>query len=61
MLGPELLVELDSHPSLVLWLNGHTHQTAITPRASWWEVTAPSLIDWPQQARIVELLRGDGG
>jgi metallophosphoesterase (TIGR03767 family) len=60
VLGAELLVELDSHPSLVLWLNGHTHQTAITARASWWEVTAPSLIDWPQQARMVELLRGGG-
>jgi metallophosphoesterase (TIGR03767 family) len=56
----ELLVELAWHPSLVLWLNGHTHQTAVIPRGTWWEVTAPSLIDWPQQARIVELLRGDG-
>jgi metallophosphoesterase (TIGR03767 family) len=56
----ELLAELAQHPSLVLWLNGHTHQTAVTPRGTWWEVTAPSLIDWPQQARIVELLRGGG-
>jgi metallophosphoesterase (TIGR03767 family) len=60
VLGAELLAELGQHPSLVLWLNGHTHQTAVTPRATWWEVTAPSLIDWPQQARIVEVLRGDG-
>jgi metallophosphoesterase (TIGR03767 family) len=60
VLGGELLAELDRHPSLVLWLNGHTHATAVTARATWWEVTAPSLIDWPQQARIVELLRGEG-
>ena len=60
VLGAELLGELAQHPSLVLWLNGHTHQTTVTPRATWWEVTAPSLIDWPQQARVVELLRGDG-
>ncbi len=60
VLADELATELARHPSLVLWLNGHTHETTVTPHASWWEVTAPSLIDWPQQARIVELLRGDG-
>ncbi len=60
VLSEELLRELTQHPSLVLWLNGHTHQTAVTPHGTWWEVTAPSLIDWPQQARIVELLRGEG-
>jgi hypothetical protein len=28
----------------------------VKPRGSWWEVTAPSLIDWPQQGRVVELI-----
>lgn len=59
----EVRAELADHPSLVLWLNGHTHITAVTghPGASpWWEVTAPSLIDFPQQGRIVELLRSGG-
>jgi metallophosphoesterase (TIGR03767 family) len=60
ILGPELAMMLVEHPCLVLWLNGHTHETAATPRGTWWELTAPSLIDWPQQGRIVELLRGDG-
>jgi metallophosphoesterase (TIGR03767 family) len=60
VLAEELAAVLVEHPSVVLWLNGHTHQTTITPHGSWWEVTAPSLIDWPQQARLVELLRGDG-
>jgi hypothetical protein len=44
----------------VLWLNGHTHHTTVTSHGAWWEVTAPSLIDWPQQCRIVELLRSPG-
>ena len=57
VLGDELAAVLSGHPSLVLWLNGHTHRTAITPHGTWWELTAPSLIDWPQQARIVELTR----
>lgn len=60
VLGPELGAMLADHRCLVLWLNGHTHHTAVIPRGTWWEVTAPSLIDWPQQARIVELLRGGG-
>jgi len=60
VLAAELSATLARHPSLVLWLNGHTHRTAVTPRGRYWEVTAPSLIDWPQQGRIVELLRGSG-
>ena len=60
VLTAELADILDGHPCVVLWLNGHTHITRVTPhsgRHAWWEVTAPSLIDFPQQARIVELLR----
>jgi metallophosphoesterase (TIGR03767 family) len=60
VLTAELAAVLAGHPSLILWLNGHTHRTAVTPHGSYWEVTAPSLIDWPQQGRIVEILRADG-
>jgi metallophosphoesterase (TIGR03767 family) len=60
VLRDDLLAVLDGHRSLVLWLNGHTHCSTVTPRGSWWEVTTPSLIDWPQQTRLVELLRDDG-
>jgi hypothetical protein len=61
VLAAELSATLGRHPSPVLWLNGHTHQTEVTPRNGYWEVTTPSLIDWPQQGRIVELLRGQDG
>jgi metallophosphoesterase (TIGR03767 family) len=61
VLGAELAAELDGHPSLVLWLNGHSHRSTVWPRQGFWEVTTPSLIDWPQQGRIVELLRGSSG
>lgn len=64
VLVAELTDILDGHPCVVLWLNGHTHITRVTPhsgRHAWWEVTAPSLIDFPQQARIVELLRSPDG
>ena len=61
VLGEEFGALLAGHPSLVLWLNGHTHRTTVTAHDSWWEVTAPSLIDFPQQARVVELLRSPAG
>ena len=60
VLRDELAEALAGHPSLVCSLNGHTHATAITPHDDWWELTAPSLIDWPQQGRIVELTRCRG-
>lgn len=69
VLTAELAQVLDAHPSVVLWINGHTHITRVTPHGdqadrtahAWWEVTAPSLIDFPQQGRIVELLRSANG
>jgi metallophosphoesterase (TIGR03767 family) len=60
VLGDKLAELLTRHPSVVLWLAGHTHQTAVVARGTYWQVVAPSLIDWPQQARIVEVLRGSG-
>ena len=57
----ELAELLSNHRSLVLWLNGHTHKTEVRAHGTWWEVTAPSLIDFPQQGRVVELLRSADG
>jgi metallophosphoesterase (TIGR03767 family) len=51
-------------PGVVAWVNGHTHTNTITAHRShaalgggWWEVTTASHVDWPQQARIIELAR----
>jgi 3',5'-cyclic AMP phosphodiesterase CpdA len=54
--------------NVVLWLNGHIHANAIRPRPDrrgngrgFWEVTTCSLVDWPCQARLIELFdAGDG-
>jgi metallophosphoesterase (TIGR03767 family) len=49
--------------NVVLWLNGHIHANRITARADshggggFWEVTTSSLVDWPCQARLVEIFR----
>jgi len=51
----ELLRVLQAHANVVLWLNGHIHANRITPRESFWEVTTSSLVDWPCQARLVQI------
>lgn len=60
VLAAEVEAVVSRHPCAVLWLNGHTHVASVTPHETWWEVTAPSLIDWPQQGRVVEILAGEG-
>ncbi|HET7338038.1 MAG TPA: metallophosphoesterase [Candidatus Dormibacteraeota bacterium] len=57
----ELLRLLQRSPNVVLWLNGHIHANRITPRETFWEVTTSSLVDWPCQARAVEIRRTKSG
>lgn len=60
---------LARYPCVVAWVNGHTHEHRVLPHprdprlgGGWWEVTTASHVDWPQQARIVELAEDvDGG
>ena len=66
--GAELLALLHRFGNVVLWINGHTHINAVTPRADpddpgrgFWEVTTCSLVDWPCQARLLELVDEDDG
>ncbi len=49
-------------PNLVAWVNGHTHTNTVTPHrfderlgGGWWEITTASHVDWPQQARVIEI------
>ena len=71
VLGPELCeVLLDAH-NVIAWMAGHIHAHAALwhgralpdgedPDHGFWEFTTGSLIDWPQQGRIVEFIREDG-
>lgn len=61
----EILLRFDN---VVLWLNGHIHANRVRPRpdpsgkgGGFWEVTTASLVDWPCQGRIVEILDAGGG
>ena len=71
--GPRLRRLLWRHPNVVLHLAGHRHrhrirarQPAILPpqwrhERGYWEILTGSLIDWPQQLRLVEIGLGQDG
>jgi metallophosphoesterase (TIGR03767 family) len=66
ILAAEVRDVLLACPSVVAWVNGHTHEhtiRAITDGSGrgFWQVTTASHIDWPQQARLIELLATDRG
>ncbi|MGB9734778.1 MAG: metallophosphoesterase [bacterium] len=59
---------LATYPNVILHLVGHGHDNRITPHAGlsatqpgYWEIETSSLIDYPQQSRIIEVVdNGDG-
>lgn len=66
VLGPAVVGLLLQHRNVIAWMAGHIHHHAAMRHGGdgpgFWEFTTASLIDWPQQARIVEILKvRDGG
>jgi Calcineurin-like phosphoesterase len=59
--GDQLLSLLDAHPRVIAALAGHTHRNSIEPRGRYWLINTASLIDYPQQARALRVLRTTGG
>ncbi|WP_367323042.1 TIGR03767 family metallophosphoesterase [Streptomyces sp. HUAS ZL42] len=64
--GAELTALLASHRNVLAWVNGHIHQNRITPHAapdgrSFWEISTASHVDFPQLARVVELVDNKDG
>ena len=55
---------LHRHANVVAWVSGHRHQHRIVPHPDpagrtpgFWQITTSAVIDWPSQARTVELLQ----
>ena len=58
-----MLALLHRFSNVVLWLNGHTHTNAVRahsdpddPARGFWEVTTCAIMDWPCQARLIEII-----
>ena len=60
VLGPEVVALLLTYPNVILWVAGHVHFNAAIEHRNqsnnFWEITTASLIDWPQQGRILEFV-----
>ena len=61
----ELVSELRKHARVILWLAGHNHEHKVEyigekDHDGFWHIQTASNIDWPQQGRLVEIIRNDG-
>jgi metallophosphoesterase (TIGR03767 family) len=59
--GAELVALLKRHPNVLAWVNGHSHRNEITPQGTFWEVNTASHVDYPQLARVIELVDNHDG
>jgi metallophosphoesterase (TIGR03767 family) len=61
VLGPQILTTLLERRNVIAWIAGHVHFHAALRHgddvSGFWELTTASLIDWPQQGRILEFVR----
>lgn len=60
-LGADLQALLTSHPHVIAYVAGHTHENRITPFAGpdghgFWGIETASEADWPQQSRLIEVM-----
>ncbi|MGW7262944.1 TIGR03767 family metallophosphoesterase [Streptomyces sp. NPDC054842] len=64
--GDELLAVLAGHRNVLAWVNGHSHKNDITPHrasggGSFWEISTASHVDFPQLARVIEVVDNQDG
>jgi len=59
VLGGAVVDYLKTKSQVIAWVNGHTHRNQIwahpAPAGGFWEINTASHIDFPQQARIIEI------
>jgi len=64
--GTEVAALLGRRNSVALWLTGHTHVGTTTyhrphGHRGFWEVSAPSIVDWPNQFQTIEVRENSSG
>lgn len=62
----EFIATLLEFPAVIAWVNGHTHVNTIQSHArgdggGFWEITAASCIDFPQQQQLIEVIDNRDG
>lgn len=62
----ELIALLLRFPTVIAWINGHTHVNTIQAHArgdggGFWEITAASCVDFPQQQQLIDLVDNRDG
>ena len=64
-LETEVQALLERYPNVILWFAGHVHDHKISQRKNsdgthgFWEIRTASHIDWPQQSRVIEIVRSN--
>lgn len=62
VLGADLTSYLLTQPRVIAWVNGHTHRNEIIAHkradgtGGFWEINTAAHIDFPQQARLIEIV-----
>lgn len=63
VLGDEVAHLLSRFPNVVAWISGHTHRHHVRPwndsGYGFWEITTASVMEWPSQARLLEIIEND--
>lgn len=63
----EALEMLLRFPNVILWFSGHVHDHKISEATNedgthaFWEIRTGSHIDWPQQSRVIEIVKSSHG
>ncbi len=59
----QILAVLRRFPNVIAWVNGHTHVNRVNPvpdssgfTGGFWEITTAAHIDFPEHARVIELV-----
>jgi metallophosphoesterase (TIGR03767 family) len=67
-LGPDVEQLFWAHPSVVAFVNGHTHRNTVLPHPNpdgvhdgFWEINTAAHIDWPEQSRLIEVFDNADG
>lgn len=57
-----VLAVVSAHPSVIAWVSGHTHENIITVQEGpFWDIGTAAHIDWPAQARLLDVVDNRDG